>query len=91
MIKINADFNHQVGIRPKNYEWAASPSAGVERMILDRIGYQVAHATTIVKFAPHTIFSPHQHWGGEEIYVVQGTFYDEHGIYPTGTWMRAHI
>ena len=30
----------------------------------------------------------HQHWGGEEIFVLSGTFKDEHGVYPTGTWLR---
>ncbi|MFT7677875.1 MAG: quercetin dioxygenase-like cupin family protein [Planctomycetota bacterium] len=36
-------------------------------------------------------FLPHQHWGGEEILVLSGTFKDEHGEYPTGTWiLSAH-
>ncbi|MFO8003276.1 cupin domain-containing protein, partial [Thioalkalivibrio sp.] len=31
----------------------------------------------------------HRHWGGEEILVLTGEFIDEHGRYPTGTWMRS--
>lgn len=34
-------------------------------------------------------FLPHQHWGGEEIFVLSGTFMDEHGEYPAGTWLRS--
>ena len=30
-----------------------------------------------------------QHWGGEEILVLDGTFYDEQGVYPKGTWLRS--
>ena len=32
-------------------------------------------------------FVPHQHWGGEEIVVLSGVFEDEHGRYPTGSWL----
>ncbi|MBL4688261.1 MAG: cupin domain-containing protein [Nannocystaceae bacterium] len=33
-------------------------------------------------------FVHHQHWGGEEVFVVSGTFRDEHGVYPQGTWTQ---
>ena len=35
-----------------------------------------------------TRFNAHRHWGGEEIFVIEGTFADEHGIYPAGSWLR---
>ncbi|MEB3214064.1 MAG: cupin domain-containing protein, partial [Leptolyngbyaceae bacterium] len=31
---------------------------------------------------------PHRHWGGEEIFVLDGVFEDEQGRYPKGTWLR---
>jgi anti-sigma factor ChrR (cupin superfamily) len=34
-------------------------------------------------------FAPHKHFGGEEIFVLQGEFKDEHGSYPKGTWIRS--
>ncbi|WP_370052357.1 cupin domain-containing protein [Neptunomonas sp.] len=37
----------------------------------------------------NTQFKAHQHWSGEEILVIAGTFYDEHGSYPAGTWLRS--
>jgi anti-sigma factor ChrR (cupin superfamily) len=43
----------------------------------------------LVRWAPGTVFKPHTHWGGEEILVLDGTFEDEHGSYPAGTWMRS--
>jgi anti-sigma factor ChrR (cupin superfamily) len=45
--------------------------------------------STLVKWAPQTYFSTHQHFGGEEIFVVSGVFSDEHGTYPEGTWIRS--
>ena len=32
---------------------------------------------------------PHQHFGGEEIFVLSGRICDEYGEYPAGTWMRS--
>jgi anti-sigma factor ChrR (cupin superfamily) len=45
--------------------------------------------TALVRWAPGTVFSPHRHWGGEEIFVLEGTFQDGQGVYPTHTWMRS--
>ena len=45
--------------------------------------------TALVRWAPETYFSPHRHWGGEEIFVVEGVFSDEHGDYPAGSWLRS--
>ncbi|MDF1686853.1 MAG: cupin domain-containing protein [Parvibaculaceae bacterium] len=68
--------------------WQASPLPGVDRRMLDRIGDEVARATTIVRYAPKSYFSPHTHSGGEEFFVLEGTFSDEHGDYPQGTYVR---
>lgn len=45
-------------------------------------------STALVKWPAGERFLPHRHWGGEEILVLSGTFMDEHGVYPTGTWLR---
>ena len=68
--------------------WVASPVAGVERRMLDRIGNEVARATTIVRFAPGSKFSPHTHGGGEEYLVLEGTFQDNYGNFPSGAYVR---
>ena len=49
--------------------------------------FETEHAA-LVKWESNTIFNPHQHWGGEEILVLEGVFYDEFGAYPKGTWLR---
>ena len=46
-------------------------------------------SSALVRWAPGTRFLPHTHWGGEEILVLEGTFQDEHGDYPAGTWIRS--
>ena len=35
-----------------------------------------------------TRYEMHQHFGGEEIYVLSGELFDEYGRYPAGTWLR---
>lgn len=64
---------------------------GVERMMLDRIGDEVARATSLVRYAPNSTFSPHVHSGGEEFLVLEGEFGDEHQTYPAGTYVRNPI
>jgi hypothetical protein len=49
---------------------------------------EVARATSIVRYAPHSRFSAHTHDAGEEFLVLHGVFQDEHGDYPTGTYVR---
>lgn len=88
---LNADFSQRVVIRPDDYDWVKSPAPGVERMMLDRIGDEVARATTIVRFAPDSWFDAHTHDGGEEFLVLDGVFSDESGDYPAGSYVRNPI
>lgn len=90
-MRINADFSQRVVIRPQDYQWVHSPASGVERMMLDRIGDEVARATTLVRFAPGSSFSAHSHGGGEEFFVLEGVFSDETGDYPAGSYVRNPI
>ncbi|MGH1413061.1 MAG: cupin domain-containing protein [Pelagimonas sp.] len=87
-MKINADFDKRAAVHAADTPWAPSPMAGVERRMLDRIGDEVARATTIVRFAPGSAFSPHVHTGGEEFIVLDGVFQDEHGDFPAGSYIR---
>jgi len=87
-MQLNHDFNQRVVILPDEYHFTPSPLAGVERMMLDRAGAEVARATSIVKYAAGAGYTKHQHDGGEEILVLEGIFSDEHGHYPAGTYLR---
>ncbi len=87
-MQLNANFSKRVAIHAARMDWAPSPIAGVERRMLDRIGDEVARATSIVRYAPESQFSPHTHGGGEEFLVLEGVFSDEHGDFPAGSYIR---
>lgn len=85
---INADFASSASLTPNQYQWVNSPQTGVERVMLDRIGGEIARATSIVRYAAESAFPRHLHAGGEEILVLSGTFSDEGGHYPEGWYLR---
>ena len=90
-MQLNADFSQRALIRPADSPWVASPMPGVERRMLDRIGEEVARATSIVRYAAGSHFSEHHPPGGEEFLVLDGVFSDERGDYPAGTYVRNPI
>jgi len=87
-MRLNADFRQRVLVHAAELPWVASPVTGVERRMLDRIGEEVARATSLVRYAPGSRFSRHVHGGGEEFLVLEGVFQDEHGDYPAGSYVR---
>lgn len=88
-MQLNSDFSQKAVVYSQKEPWVASPLPGVERRMLDRIGDEFAsRATTIVRYAPDSSFSAHTHGGGEEFIVLEGTFSDNHGDYPVGTYVR---
>lgn len=87
-MRINADFSLRASVTPDAYRWVPSPQAGVERVMLDRVGAEIARATSIVRYAPQSSFPAHHHPGGEEILVLAGTFSDEAQDYPAGWYLR---
>ena len=87
-MNLNADFTLRAVVHAARLDWTPSPISGVDRRMLDRIGGEVARATSIVRYAPGSSFSPHVHGGGEEFLVLEGVFEDEEGDYPTGFYVR---
>jgi anti-sigma factor ChrR (cupin superfamily) len=85
---LNADFGQRAVVHAAKLDWIPSPMAGVDRRMLDRMGGEVARATSIVRYAPGSKFSAHTHTGGEEFLVLDGIFQDEHGDFPAGTYVR---
>lgn len=90
-MQINADFARPALVRFDRAGWIPSPSPGVERIPLDRIGGEVARATSLVRYAPGSQFPTHTHHGGEEFFVLEGTFSDETGDFPAGSYVRNPI
>lgn len=87
-MKVRADLHQSVSVDVDALEWVPSPTAGVDRRMLDRIGDEVARATTVVRYAEGSAFPSHTHGMGEEFFVLEGVFEDEHGAYPPGTYIR---
>ena len=86
-MKIRADMKEAVALQTHDLAWEPSPAAGVERRMVVR-DEALGLATSIVRYASGASFPAHTHPGGEEIFVLEGTFADEHGTYPAGTYLR---
>lgn len=85
---INANFQQAVLVHAADLPWVPSLMPGVDRRMLDRIGNEVARATSLVRYAPGSEFAPHTHGGGEEYLVLEGVFQDELGNHPMGRYVR---
>lgn len=87
-MKINADFSQRVALHSDEMDWIETRMKGVKRRMLDRVGAETGHATSIVSYDPQSHFSAHTHTGGEEFIVLEGVFQDEHGDFPQGSYIR---
>lgn len=87
-MKINADPSLVALAHFASSAWVASPDPGVERVLLERDGDEVARATSIVRYAPGSRFARHVHDLGEEFFVLDGVFSDERGAYAASTYVR---
>lgn len=90
-MKIHSNFRLFAATNFDATKFIVSPSVGVNRFMLDRIGEEKARATTIVEYKPSSKFPEHTHIGGEEFLVLAGTFKDQFGEFPAGTYVRNPI
>ena len=79
------DDTKELALKQSDQPWRQGMVNGLSVMPLHQHGTE---SIAFVKWEPNTQFNPHVHPGGEEIIVLQGTFHDEFGSYPTGTWLR---
>lgn len=86
-MQLRNDFTERVVLQTGEMPWQPSPAPGVERCMLSR-DEATGMATSIVRYASGASYPAHTHPGGEEILVLEGTFADEHGTYPAGTYLR---
>ena len=70
-MKINANFEIFASAHFDPSKYIPSPAYGVDRFMLDRVGSEMARATTIVRYTPNSKFSEHTHIGGEEFLVLE--------------------
>lgn len=85
---LNQDYNQKVVLKTADMRWEPSPAEGVFRKKLEREEAERGRATSIVRYEAGSQFPTHHHPFGEEIFVLDGIFSDEHGDYPAGTYLR---
>jgi anti-sigma factor ChrR (cupin superfamily) len=49
---INSDYSKRIVINHHDLPWVPSPQIGVERRMLERVGDELAKATSIVRYQP---------------------------------------
>jgi len=85
---INGDLSIRVTVDTAKMQWAPSPSGSVWRKRVHLVGPpECGQVTSVVRYEPHSTFPTHDHPGGEEIFVLDGVFSDEHGDWPAGTFL----
>jgi anti-sigma factor ChrR (cupin superfamily) len=83
--QFNPNDKERVVIETGQVQWRPG-IGGLEVMPLHE---HQGQSTALVKWPAGERFQPHSHYGGEEIFVINGTFKDEYGEYPKGSWIRS--
>jgi anti-sigma factor ChrR (cupin superfamily) len=83
--QMHPEDQQRVVIDTQQSNWLPGLIDGLQVLPLHSYGTE---NVALVKWAPGTRFQQHRHWGGEEIFVLDGVFADEFGTYPQGTWIR---
>ncbi len=85
---INGDLLVRALADTARMEWVSSPSAAVWRKRVHLVGpLESGQVTSVVRYEPKSRFPAHDHPEGEEIFVLDGVFSDEHGDWPAGTYL----
>lgn len=88
MTEINPDRSQRAFMRTVEMDWQPSPSPLVLRKRLELIGdAETGLVTSVVLYEPGSRFPEHGHPEGEELLVLSGTFSDETGDHPAGTYV----
>ncbi len=82
--QFDSDDNETVCIDTNSSEWLP----GHDKLQVMPLHEHNNESVALVKWPENAKSQPHRHFGGEEIFVVSGTFMDEWGSYQPGTWIR---
>jgi anti-sigma factor ChrR (cupin superfamily) len=85
LYQFQTNDNKQIRINTQQADWLAG-QGNLKVMPLHSFK---GESTALVYWPAGEKFMPHTHMGGEEIFVIQGELIDEHGRYPTGSWIRS--
>jgi len=83
--QFQSDDDAHVVILPDEQSW----QEGMGNLRVTSLYIFKQESTALVWWPENEVFQPHAHFGGEEIVVLKGTFIDEHGEYPAGSWLRS--
>ncbi|MGV2986246.1 cupin domain-containing protein [Vibrio sp. E150_011] len=87
LVKLNQfspDDTKYVRVDTKQQEWQKSVGK-LEIMPLHQHGYE---QVALIRWSAADNYHSHGHFGGEEIFVLEGKLCDDFGDYPAGTWTR---
>ncbi len=87
-VKLNqfqTDDHQKIVIKPEEQQW----SDGLGNLKVCLLHSHNTENTALVWWPANEVFQPHTHYGGEEIIVLKGMFFDEHNEYPSGSWIRS--
>ena len=88
MEDLRPDLSMTVAVDTTTEPWVPSPGGEVLRKRLHRVGpAEAGQVTSVVRYEPGARFPAHDHPEGEEIFVLDGVFSDEHGDWPAGTYL----
>ncbi len=87
LFPMHADLFQRAVVNTNALPWVASPEPTVQRKLIERAGGDGTRATSLVRFAAGARFPTHIHQNGEEFFVLEGTFCDERGCYPAGSYV----
>ena len=87
-MQVHADLGQRAVSFADEAEWVPSSTGDAERRILDCDGGEAARSTSIDRFSAQSRLDRQWHGCGEEFLVLKGSFSDEFGDYPAGTYLR---
>eukprot|EP00403_Amphidinium_massartii_P033824 CAMPEP_0178442452 /NCGR_PEP_ID=MMETSP0689_2-20121128/38172_1 /TAXON_ID=160604 /ORGANISM="Amphidinium massartii, Strain CS-259" /LENGTH=267 /DNA_ID=CAMNT_0020065999 /DNA_START=168 /DNA_END=971 /DNA_ORIENTATION=+ len=90
-IYLNADKSQSCLVNTDEIQWIETAANGVKRKMIERLGGEVARATTVVQFGANASFPEHEHEGGEEFIVLAGDWIDDWATQPKNTYVRNYI
>lgn len=88
LCQFSDDDQQQMNIDTRNTDWLTGPIP--ERSYLPLHEHDGVN-TILLRLAPNTQFPHHDHTGGEELLVLEGSFSDDRDTYTAGTWARNPI
>ena len=85
---VNADVRARARHQSDALAWAPSGSPGVQWKLLEHDGGRPGRVTALMHWPPGTEIEQHEHALGEETLVIAGSFADDFGDYPEGSYLR---